>query len=290
MAGKKAATTTAAPSTPEVPGAGAGTTAVEDAWDSPADHGIEHEPPAAQSPAEPEGSKTEPETSASAEAAGVAELAEAKAEIERLKDQLATAQQAAKPKREPLKLDFPETANLEPEVATTLKTFVDQLNAREVEREAEHAAAMAKIGSLESDNQLSKEERALTKMFDALPNDHYRAVYEGEDAQDNITATAKKMAFLRTAYKAAGGKVPSERALFSEAAKILFAEKADEIRAKGGRPRKDRTISPATKPSNGTIEHGRKAAFTAWNRFAREKNLPVPLVSDADLSDDDRGY
>lgn len=283
MADKSADTAVEAkPASPVVPGAGA------DAWDSPSDH--ENAESAAISPSEPDASKTEEVTSAAPDAAGE-ELAAANARIEALTAQLTAAKATPATKREPLKLDLPEELNLDPTLSKQLQGLVAQLNERDTARETEHKAALEKLGALESDNQLNKQERALSKMLDALDNDHYRSVFEGEDANDYYQAAAKKVTFLRNAYKAAGEKVPTDRALFAEAARSLFGKEAEQIRAKGGRPRgKDRGINRVTPASNSAPQFGREAALRGWNEIVRKNGWShIPVASQQDFEDDDRG-
>lgn len=222
-----------------------------------------NKPPAAQ---------PEPGPDANHSAAPTGDSDKLQSRIKELEAQLAEAKQA-KPAREPLKLDLDDSFD-EPTKKSFL-SLVEQLNQRDSEREKEHQAALQKLSALEADNQLSKEERALTKMLDALPNDHFREVFAGEDSNDNYHAAAKKVKFLREAYKASGDKVPSERALFAEAARILFSDKAEEIRARGGRPRKDRAINRVTPATTAPAEYGVQSAKQHVREFLVRNGVGV---------------
>lgn len=198
------------------------------------------------------------------------------ARIQELEAQLAEARQPAPPKREPLKLELDDT--FEPEAKSALQKLVDQLNKRDDEREREHQAAMSKIGEkvgkLEGEHQLSLEERKLTKLLDALPNDHYRAVFDGEDSNDLYRAAAAEVQALREFDKSKGRK-RSDAELFRVAAISLYTEKADAIRAKGGRPRRDRTINSPTAPVTARMEPGLRAAKHAWRQRMAEYGTSV---------------
>lgn len=281
MADKTEATTTPA----------AETASGDDVWDSPAAHGIEHEPPVAVSSAEPDTSVSGGEVDASTSADTSGELAALVEQVKELREQVLAKQPKVEPaKRPPLTLDLPEELQLDPTLTKQLQGLVKQLNDRDTERETEHRTAMEKLGGLESDNKLSKQARANFKMLDALPNDHFRAVFEGDEANDNSEQAAVKMEMLRSAYKAAGGKVPSERALFTEASLMLFFNKAEELRQKGGRPKKDRTINRVSPAANGKPQFGRTAALMAWNQKARANNWAVPMATENDFQDNDKGY
>lgn len=281
MADKTEAAELKSPPSPDVPGAGA-----VDEWDSPAAHGIVHEVPIEGngSPAEPDAPSPDDEVTPAAAALSAEDIKKI------IRDEMVATRESkaepALPKREPLKLDLSD--EFDPALTKQLQGLVAQLNERDQARETEYREALSKVGALEADNQLNKEERALSKMLDALPNEHFRAVFEGEGANDNYQAAAKKVSQLRRAYKAEGGKVPTDRALFSEAAKSLFFEKADEIRQKGGRPKKDRTMNRVNPPTNGQPKQGKDAAYAAWNQMVRERGLNLPLAVNSDP--EERGF
>lgn len=205
------------------------------------------------------------------------------ARIRELEAQLADAKQAPQ-KRPPLALNLPEGDQYDPEFKKALTSFADAANQRiaDLEKQLETRAAKleSKLGAVEGEHQLNQEERRLTGMLDALPSDNYRAVFEGDDANDNYRAAAAEVQSLREFDKSKNRK-RSDEEYFRLAAINLFTDKAESIRAKGGRPRKDRTMNRANSPVNPPAVYGVLAAKQALrNRMAEFGNAALDLEAE----------
>jgi hypothetical protein len=284
-----------------------------DGWDDPADHDngvagsasglvVESEPETPQVDLHDKQSAaiqslsnrqlSEPPAPAAAPAQPVVETSQLdalNAQIKELQAQLAEARQPAKPKADPLKLELPDTADLDPEFRKSLQSFVEAANKRNADLEEQvhklESKVGQRVGELEAEQRLTAEERKLTKLLDELPSEHYRMVFEGDEAADNYRAAAAEVQALREFDKSVGRK-RTDAQLFKAASINLFTEKADAIRARGGRPRKDRTIARATSPNNPPTEYGVRAAKQAYRAALAEHGN---RVLDGD-DEDDRGY
>jgi hypothetical protein len=190
------------------------------------------------------------------------------ARIAQLEAENATLKQAAKPKPSPVKFEIPESANLEPEVAAALNKFADAANEQLAAMREELEATRGNVGKLETEHALTREERALTKLLDHLPSDHFRAVFEGDDANDRYREVAVEVQQLREFDKSKGRK-RSDAELFRAATINLFTERAEENRSKGGRPRggKDRTMNRVSPAAPAPTEYGVSAAKQAAHGF-----------------------
>lgn len=202
-----------------------------------------------------------PPVTAQADASLQARIAELEAEN-------ATLKKAAKPKPSIPAFEIPETANVEPEFAEVLKKQFAARDELIEELREQLESTRGNIGKLETEQSLTREERALTKLLDHLPSDHFRAVYEGDDANDRYREAAAEVQSLREFDKSKGRK-RSDAELFRAATINLFTDKAEESRAKGGRPRggKDRSINRVNPAAAAPVEFGVNAAKQAAHSY-----------------------